>query len=122
MAEASEEKTKVEKWKGVVTVRRIKHEGMVLRLAKIPCGKVNCGKCPHGPYWYLEFRSRGKWRHRYIGKELGGARLDGDPALARMVDLVMKRGKEDGACDGSVGVSGQNATGADRGGTATGQG
>lgn len=98
----------------VETVRRIRHEGMVLRLTKIPCGKANCTKCPHGPYWYLEFRSRGKWRHKYLGKNLDGKAVEKDAALARMVDLVAKRGKEVKSDDG--GNEGAEGSGAGDGG------
>ncbi len=33
----------------------------------IRCGK-NCGKCPHGPYWYAYWRAGGKLKKKYIGK------------------------------------------------------
>lgn len=40
-------------------------------LRRIDCGKDNCTKCPHGPYWYQLMRTRhGKKITRYIGKEL----------------------------------------------------
>lgn len=33
------------------------------------CGKVNCSKCPHGPYWYeLIFLPGGLMRSKYVGK------------------------------------------------------
>lgn len=41
------------RWKGVREVRKISYENMALRLVWVPCGKGNCGTCPHGPYWYL---------------------------------------------------------------------
>ena len=45
------------------------------------CGKENCRVCyrrgadysgppGHGPYWYLCFSARGRWRRIYIGKVL----------------------------------------------------
>lgn len=36
----------------------------------IKCGKPNCSKCPHGPYWYVTHRVKSK-KHPtecYIGK------------------------------------------------------
>jgi len=43
-----------------------------LRSQLVKCGKGNCTKCPHGPYWYAYWREGGKRRSRYVGK-LGGA-------------------------------------------------
>jgi hypothetical protein len=35
------------------------------------CGKKNCGKCPHGPYWYMSFTLRtGRKVRKYVGKDL----------------------------------------------------
>ncbi|MCC7076061.1 MAG: hypothetical protein IT198_02960 [Acidimicrobiia bacterium] len=34
----------------------------------VRCGKEECGKCPHGPYWYAYWREDGRQRSRYIGK------------------------------------------------------
>lgn len=43
------------------------------QLRYIPCRKVNCSKCPHGPYWYAYVSVSGKKPAvRYIGKELTG--------------------------------------------------
>lgn len=33
------------------------------------CGK-KCGKCPHGPFWYAYWRTQGRLKSKYIGKEL----------------------------------------------------
>lgn len=42
----------------------------VYKLLRISCGKKNCGKCPHGPYWYAFVHLRnGRTVRRYIGKE-----------------------------------------------------
>lgn len=38
------------------------------RLQYIRCGKRNCGRCPHGPYWYAFWSEGGRTRSRYIGK------------------------------------------------------
>lgn len=38
------------------------------------CGKSNCTRCPHGPYWYAIISvGQGKPIKRYIGKHLKGA-------------------------------------------------
>lgn len=35
------------------------------------CGKKSCGKCPHGPYWYMKIKLRtGKIVQKYVGKSL----------------------------------------------------
>lgn len=91
---AASKKTGAGKWSGVETVALWRYEGVAVRLAKIPCGKANCSKCPHGPYWYLEFRSRGKWRHRYIGKSLEKGKWREQESSVKMVDLVMSKGRK----------------------------
>jgi len=40
------------------------------QLEKVKCGKPNCEKCPHGPYWYGYKRVNGKLKSFYVGKEL----------------------------------------------------
>lgn len=104
----------VKRWKGVVTVRLLRYEGMGLRLTKVPCGKKRCTKCPHGPYWYLEFRSRGKWCHKYVGKSLTGERVAKDATLARMVELIQRSGREV-KCDAGADGAGVSVGGADGG-------
>ena len=45
--------------------------GYTYKLKAIRCGKANCGRCPHGPYWYFSFRTAtGKPVEKYIGKDL----------------------------------------------------
>jgi len=39
------------------------------RLEKVKCGKPECKKCPHGPYWYAYFFLNGKTKSKYIGKK-----------------------------------------------------
>src|SRR5207249_2499036 len=39
------------------------------RREEVRCGKANCTRCPHGPYWYAYWREGGRLRSRYIGKE-----------------------------------------------------
>ena len=46
-------------------------EGKVTyRQEQVRCGRANCTRCPHGPYWYAYWREGGRLRSRYIGKEL----------------------------------------------------
>jgi hypothetical protein len=40
------------------------------RQEPVRCGRANCTRCPHGPYWYAYWREDGRLRSRYIGKEL----------------------------------------------------
>jgi hypothetical protein len=40
------------------------------RQEHVRCGRDNCTRCPHGPYWYAYWREDGRLRSRYIGKEL----------------------------------------------------
>ena len=39
-----------------------------LRKQLVRCGKENCTRCPHGPYWYAYWREDGRRRSRYVGK------------------------------------------------------
>ena len=40
------------------------------RQEPVRCGRDNCTRCPHGPYWYAYWREGGRLRSRYIGKNL----------------------------------------------------
>jgi hypothetical protein len=40
------------------------------RQEQVRCGRKNCARCPHGPYWYAYWREGGRLRSRYIGKQL----------------------------------------------------
>jgi hypothetical protein len=45
--------------------------GYTYELIHRTCGKKTCGKCPHGPYWYMKIRLRtGRVVTKYIGKVL----------------------------------------------------
>lgn len=45
--------------------------GYEYRLKETNCGKANCAKCPHGPYWYMHMKLRtGKTVIKYVGKTL----------------------------------------------------
>ncbi len=41
---------------------------VALRRQMVRCGKANCTRCPHGPYWYAYWREDGRRRSRYLGK------------------------------------------------------
>ena len=41
-----------------------------LRQQHVRCGKPNCSRCPHGPYWYAYWREDGRRKSRYVGKLL----------------------------------------------------
>ena len=45
-------------------------DGQTWQLRWVYCGKPNCHRCPHGPYWYkLAYRGAGGTpRWRYAGK------------------------------------------------------
>ncbi len=43
------------------------------RREEVRCGKANCTRCPHGPYWYAYWREDGKLRSRYLGSAKAGA-------------------------------------------------
>lgn len=45
------------------------HGKVFLLRRKIRCGK-GCRGCPHGPYWYGFYRSKGSFVSFYIGKYL----------------------------------------------------
>lgn len=52
-------------------VLKIRPAGKITyQLEKVSCGKPNCEKCPHGPYWYGYKRVNGKLVSFYVGKEL----------------------------------------------------
>jgi hypothetical protein len=54
------------------------------RQERVRCGRSNCTRCPHGPYWYAYWREGGRLRSRYIGKELpDDAAVDTGPARPR---------------------------------------
>ena len=50
-------------------VQRIMLGAVEYRLVRVTCGKKNCGRCPHGPYWYATgLTSAGKKWIKYLGK------------------------------------------------------
>jgi hypothetical protein len=43
---------------------------ITFRYETVRCGKENCSRCPHGPYWYAYWKESGRTRSRYIGRTL----------------------------------------------------
>lgn len=41
-----------------------------MRQQMVRCGKRDCTRCPHGPYWYAYWTENGKRRSRYVGRLL----------------------------------------------------
>lgn len=80
----------VPKWRGVVEVAMMRYKNMGLRLARLPCGKANCSKCPHGPYWYLVTWHGKRATQRYVGKKLFGQRVKERPDLETLIIRVLR--------------------------------
>lgn len=51
-------------------VRSFVVEGIRYQLEEVVCGKANCNRCPHGPYWRCYWYGDGRQHSRYIGKRL----------------------------------------------------
>ncbi len=43
---------------------------ITFRYETVRCGKQNCTRCPHGPYWYAYWKEGGRTRSRYVGRML----------------------------------------------------
>jgi hypothetical protein len=43
---------------------------LTFRYETVRCGKANCTRCPHGPYWYAYWKEGGRTRSRYVGRSL----------------------------------------------------
>ncbi len=43
---------------------------ITFRYETVRCGKANCTRCPHGPYWYAYWKEGGRTRSRYVGRML----------------------------------------------------
>lgn len=43
---------------------------ITFRYETVRCGKANCTRCPHGPYWYAYWKEAGRTRSRYVGRAL----------------------------------------------------
>ncbi len=60
---------------------------ITFRYETVRCGKKNCTRCPHGPYWYAYWKENGRTRSRYVGRIL--------PTKAREVYEEKQRAKLD---------------------------
>ncbi len=59
---------------GATPVKAEKQIGSItFRYETVRCGKENCSRCPHGPYWYAYWKEGGRTRSRYIGRTLPSA-------------------------------------------------
>ena len=52
------------------------------RREEVRCGKANCTRCPHGPYWYAYWREDGRLRSRYLGSAKAGRSPGDEPSQA----------------------------------------
>ncbi|MBT8203179.1 MAG: hypothetical protein HKN74_04450 [Acidimicrobiia bacterium] len=43
--------------------KRVRYREQLIR-----CGKQNCTRCPHGPYWYAYWTEDGRRRSCYLGR------------------------------------------------------
>ena len=50
------------------------------RREEVRCGKANCQRCPHGPYWYAYWRENGRLRSRYLGSAKPGPSAGEEPS------------------------------------------
>lgn len=66
------------------------------RREEVRCGKANCTRCPHGPYWYAYWREDGKLRSRYLGSAKAGGPHQPPPTH------TSSHGETAPAADGSV--------------------
>lgn len=72
-------------------LRQEKFDNYTYELRMITCGKANCGKCPHGPYWYVTIALRnGRTVKRYLGKETPAAILALEEADRRQAAIVLE--------------------------------
>lgn len=61
----------------------------------IKCGKGNCSKCPHGPYWYVRYWVGRRCKKVYVGKELSGwMEKKGITLLARLGRIKEREDRE----------------------------
>lgn len=72
-------------------VRTWSMKRVLLVLRRVGCGKANCHRCPHGPYFYLVTYSRGKPRTWYLGKRLEGELVHRDGLVETMVRTLREK-------------------------------
>lgn len=53
-----------------ITVKTINDPPFEFRLMLVPCGRRECHKCPHGPYWYARYWIGRRSKEVYIGRHL----------------------------------------------------
>ncbi len=63
-AKSDSRQTSIPGTMGAVRRRKVNGKTYVSEMRR--CNKTNCGRCPHGPYWY-EVRSDGS--RKYVGTE-----------------------------------------------------
>ena len=82
-------------------VQSIRDGAWTLQQEFVPCGKRNCSRCPHGPYWYGYIWAGGKKRAIYIGKDLMSWAMKKGPALLerarKIAEMEDVRGDDDDA-------------------------
>jgi hypothetical protein len=77
-------------------IRRYHALDRIYTLAWTTCGKKNCGKCPHGPYWYVHgTKQNGQSWKRYIGKQLtlDDERRIGEAVRAELTGQLVSKSK-----------------------------
>lgn len=72
----------------------------MFELRLVPCGKANCGRCPHGPYWYAFRWSGGRVWRQYVGKNLRLARLRRQDTFGAAIEELIAI-VEGGSCHAS---------------------
>lgn len=85
--------TEAKTWRGCEDLARYKGRGFTLILRKVACGKPNCTKCPHGPYWYYCYARRGKPVTVYVGRSWrNGGCLKSADVRGLLVSFASERG------------------------------
>jgi hypothetical protein len=91
VVEIKEESRGAVQWKGCKDIAYIRFEGYFLRLCRLACGKSNCTKCPHGPYWYFGYTKRRKVKQIYLGRSLLGERALRHPEILEIVKEAQRQ-------------------------------
>jgi hypothetical protein len=90
---------------GGTVVQRFKDGRFEFLKMLIKCGKRNCGKCPHGPYWYVRYWIGRRCKKIYVGKELGAwMEKKGITLLARIGNVKEREDMLDLHCGPGVDV------------------
>lgn len=59
-------------------------EGIRYQLEEQRCGKANCSRCPHGPYWRAYWWDGKRQLSKYVGKKLPPGVEPGQTQLRRL--------------------------------------